>query len=214
MAAVWPVLRWWGRLQVVGADLVPASGPILLLVNHDSGWDPLIVGVATVRRRQVQALARSSLWRARPVGWVLDRMGQIPIERGRGDAQALQAAIARLRAGGCVGVFPEGTVSRGRPLLARSGAGRLALAVPQTWVMCVAVTGAVDLARFPSRPRLRVEFFPPATGQPWAGESAIEVSRRMMAEVRAIAPYAVPGRPRKAERFRREVADYQDGQGR
>jgi 1-acyl-sn-glycerol-3-phosphate acyltransferase len=141
-------------------------------------------------------------------------MGQIPIERGRGDTQALAAAIARLQDGGCVGVFPEGTVSRGRPLPARSGAGRLALAVPVTRVLCVAVTGAVDVARFPARPRIRVEFFLPAGGQPGTGESAIAVTRRMMAEVRAVAPYAIPGRPRKAEQYRREVQDYQNGQGR
>jgi len=208
MAAVWPLLRWWGRLQVVGEQFLPASGPTLLRVSHDSAWDPLIVGVSSVRRRQVRALARSSLWRVRPVGWVLDRMGQIPIDRGRGDGQALEAAIEHLRDGGCIGVFPEGTVSRGRPLPARSGAGRLALAVQQARVVCVVVTGAVDIVRFPKRPRIRLEFFDAAGGRPRTGESAIGVTKRMMAEVRAAAPYAIPGRRRNATRYRLAVEAY------
>src|SRR2546427_12773812 len=78
MAAVWPLLRWWGRLQVVGEQFLPALGPTLLLVSHDSAWDPLIVGVSSVGRRQVRALARSSLWRGRPGGWGAGRMGGMP----------------------------------------------------------------------------------------------------------------------------------------
>jgi len=199
MAVATPVVRWWGRLEVIGDWFLPESGPTVLLANHDSYWDPVVVGVAAIRRRQVRALAKSSLWRVRPLAWVLDHMGQIPIERGRGDTKALAAAIERLRAGACIGVFPEGTVSEGRTLRALSGAGRLALAVPDCRVVCVAITGAVDIVRFPKRPRLRVEFFEPADGQPRDGESAVSLTRRTMAEIRATAPPAVAGRRRRAD---------------
>lgn len=202
MAVAWPIVRWWGRLEVVGLDAVPASGATLMMVNHDSAWDPVVVGIAALPRRQIRALAKASLWNVRPMAWVLDHMRQIPIERGRGDIDALSAAIAALRAGGCMGLFPEGTVSRGRPLRALSGAGRLVLAVPGTHVVAVAVTGAVDIVRFPKRPRVRVVFFEPAEGQPHEGESAIALTRRVMAEVRAAAPYAIPGRDKKAAAFR------------
>lgn len=203
MAIASPIVRWWGRLEVVGEHLLPASGPTVLIANHDSAWDPLVLGVAAVRRRQLRALAKSSLWKARPVGWVLDHMGQIPIDRGRGDIQALSAAISQLRAGACIGIFPEGTVSRGRPLRPLSGAGRVVLAVPDTRVVCTAVTGAVDIVRFPKRPKIRVEFFEPTGGAPRDGESAIGLTRRTMADVRAAAPHAVPGRRKKAAEFRR-----------
>ncbi len=199
MAVATPVVRWWGRLEVIGDWFLPESGPTVLLANHDSYWDTVVVGVAAIRRRQVRALAKSSLWRVRPLAWVLDHMGQIPIERGRGDTKALAAAIERLRAGACIGVFPEGTVSEGRTLRALSGAGRLALAVPDCRVVCVAITGAVDIVRFPKRPRLRVEFFEPADGQPRDGESAVSLTRRTMAEIRATAPPAVAGRRRRAD---------------
>ena len=204
MAAVTPIVRWWGRLEVVGEDALPFDGPTLIVANHDSWWDPLVVGVAAMRRpRQVRALAKSSLWKVRAVAWVLDGMGQIPIDRGRGDMAALSAAIEQLRAGSCIGVFPEGTVSRGKPLRAMSGAGRLALAVPGTRVVAVRVIGAVDIVRFPKRPRLRVELFEPAGGQPRPDETAVGLTKRAMAEVREGAPYAVPGRRKKAAEFRR-----------
>jgi 1-acyl-sn-glycerol-3-phosphate acyltransferase len=203
MALAAPVVRWWGRLEVVGEQMLPTDGPTVLIANHDSAWDPLVLGVAAVRRRQLRALAKSSLWKARPVAWVLDHMGQIPIERGRGDLAALSAAIEALRAGACIGIFPEGTVSRGRPLRPLSGAGRVALAVPEAAVVCAAVSGSVDVVRFPKRPRIRVEFFEPTAGQPRDGESAVGLAKRTTADVRARAPHAVPGRRKKAAEFRR-----------
>lgn len=208
MTVVTPVVRWWGRLQVEGLDLLPGTGPAVLMVNHDSAWDPLVVGVAA--RGQVRALAKSSLWHSRPLGWVLDHMGQIPIDRGRGDVAALSAAIAQLKQGAWIGVFPEGTVSRGRMLRPLSGAGRLVLAVPDTALVGVSITGAVDIVRFPRRPRIRVQFFEPAAGPPRPEESAVGLTRRVMTEVRQRAPYALPGRANKQAEYRRLAAE-QDG---
>jgi 1-acyl-sn-glycerol-3-phosphate acyltransferase len=200
MAVATPFVRWWGRMEVVGLDALPAQGPVVLVANHDSHWDPLAIATAALSRRQIRALAKSSLWKRRPVGWVLDRMGQIPIERGRADRKALQAAVDQLHSGACIGVFPEGTMSWGKPLRALSGAGRLALAVPGTRVVCVATTGVVDIVRFPRRPRIRVEFFEPAEGQPRPGEMAAALTKRTMAEVRARAPQVPAGRRGAQER--------------
>jgi 1-acyl-sn-glycerol-3-phosphate acyltransferase len=104
--------------------------------------------------------------------------------------------VDALRAGRCVGIFPEGTVSKGEALRPLSGAGRLAQAVPEARVVCVAASGVVDIARFPRRPRLRVQFFEPATGQPQPGESAVRLTKRVMAEIRDRAPFAAAGRRR------------------
>jgi len=205
MAFASPIVRWWGRLEVVNVQLIPRNGPVLLLGNHDSMWDPIVAGVAALQRRQIRALAKASLWKYRPIAWVLDHMGQIPIERGRADAQAMTAAIDRLRDGACIGVFPEGTISRGKPLRALSGAGRLAVAVPDTSIVCMAITGAVDIVRFPKRPRLRVEFFGPENGQLQPEESAVAVTKRTMAEIRRKAPYALPGRRRTAAKLRAQL---------
>lgn len=183
-----PIVGLWGRLEVTGLDVLPESGPVLLAGNHDSYWDPLVVGVAARRRRQVHALAKHSLWKSRPAGWVLDGMGQIPIKRGGQDAGALDAAIAKLADGACIGIFLEGTRTLGRELRARSGYGRLAMANPDAAIVCCAIQGTTSLSEFPKRPRLRVDFFRPSGGGLRDGEGAGELSVRLLTEIRSRAP--------------------------
>ena len=194
MAAASPVVRGWGRLEVSGVEQFPSSGPVLLAGNHDSWWDPVVIGIAALERRQIQALAKSSLWKSAVLAKVLDGMGQIPIDRGSGDAAALDRAISELRRGACIGIFLEGTRSKGRALRARSGLGRIAQAVPEAQIVCCAVEGTVDLVRFPTRPRLRVRFFRPTQGPLASGESAGELTARLLAEIRSAAPLAAHGR--------------------
>jgi 1-acyl-sn-glycerol-3-phosphate acyltransferase len=193
MAVLSPIVRGWGRLDVSGLEHLPADGPVLLAGNHDSYWDPVAVGIAGLPRRQVQALAKSSLWKP-GLGKILDGMGQIPIERGQGDAHAMDRAIAELRAGACIGIFPEGTRSKGKELRARSGFGRLAAEVPEAPVVCVAITGTTDIPRFPRRPRVSVRFFTPSGGGLQPGEDAAALGARLLAEIRAVAPITAAGR--------------------
>jgi 1-acyl-sn-glycerol-3-phosphate acyltransferase len=198
-----PIVRRWSRLEVSGLDLLPASGPVLLAGNHDSYWDPVIIGVAALPRRQIRALAKSSLWTVKGLDRVLDGMGQIPIERGQADAVAFDRTIIELRGGACIGIFPEGTRSLGRVLRPRSGIGRLAEAVPEAMTICCAVTGSTAIPRFPSRPRIRAEFFEPRDGGWRPGEAPADFSARLLAEIRERAPIAAAGRrPRSAAELR------------
>ena len=198
MAVCAPIVRWWGRMEVEGVELVPTSGPLLIVGNHDSQWDPVAIGMAARKRRQIRALAKASLWDIPGLAPILRGMGQIPIKRGAADSGALDEAIRQLREGACIGVFPEGTISRGAELRARSGLGRLAHAAPEAAIVCVTVTGTVDIVRFPKRPRIRVAFFPPADGGVREGEDASELPVRLLAEIRALAPIAQSGRRRRA----------------
>ncbi|WP_239164638.1 lysophospholipid acyltransferase family protein [Actinoplanes palleronii] len=193
MAVAGPIVRWWGRLEVEGLDTLPMRGAVILPANHDSAWDPVVIAFAARRRRQIQALAKASLWKNPLLRWVLDGMGQIPVRRGEADMDALDAAVQCLSAGGCLGIFPEGSRSQGRQLRARSGVGRLAQSVPEARIVCAAVSGTVDIARFPRRPRLKVTFFEPTPSSP--SESALKLAVRLTAELRAVAPVAVAGRP-------------------
>ncbi|HEX4754074.1 MAG TPA: lysophospholipid acyltransferase family protein [Solirubrobacterales bacterium] len=195
MAVNLPVARW-GRLEVSGVETLPASGPVLIIGNHDSHWDPVMIGIGARKRRMIRALAKSTLWDVRGLAPVLNGMGQIPIVRGAGDAQALANAVEALRGGSCIGVFPEGTRSKGRVMRARSGVGRLALEVPEAHVTCVAVSGTADLTGFPRRPKIKVRFFDPAGGQPRADEDPGDLSARLLAEIRAISPPIAPYRER------------------
>src|SRR3954454_3016761 len=209
MAVCVPMVSLWGRLEVEGLEVLPRGGPTLVVANHDSQTDPLAVGVAARKRRQIRALAKRSLWDKRGLGRVLDGMGQIPIERAAGDADALVNAVAALRRGSCIGVFPEGTISVGRKLRARSGIGRLALEVPEARLVCAAVEGAPDFVRFPKRPRISVRFFEPASGQTDPSEAPADLSQPLLDEIRAIAPPVDAGRnPAKTlETYERKLAD-------
>lgn len=183
-----PIVSLWGRLDVSGLEHVPESGPVLLAANHDSWWDPIAIGMAARPRRQIHALAKSSLWKNAVVAGVLDGMGQIPIDRGKGDVGALERAIEHLRSGECIGVFPEGTRSRGRELRARSGFGRLAQAVPEAEIVCATVVGTTDIVAFPRRPAVAVRFFRPEGGGLQPDEGLADFGARLLAEIRREAP--------------------------
>jgi 1-acyl-sn-glycerol-3-phosphate acyltransferase len=199
MIAATPGVVWWGRLHVTGVQLLPLEGPLLVVGDHDSYWDTVATGIAGMPRRQIRALAKSSMWKNKLLGTVLTGMGQIPIERGSGDAGALDRAIEELRNGACIGIYPEGTRSLGRALRARSGIGYLARAVPEARILGVACNGTVAIPRFPrARPRVHVEFFEferPAIGPE---ESPSEYSTRLLAQLRQRAPIEVAGRRRAA----------------
>ena len=74
-----------GGSRSEGSRRCPGSGSVLLVGNHDSHWDPVLIGLAARRRRQIRALAKSDLWKVRGLAPILNGMGQIPIERGEGD---------------------------------------------------------------------------------------------------------------------------------
>jgi 1-acyl-sn-glycerol-3-phosphate acyltransferase len=189
-----PIVGLWGRLEVAGLEHLPAEGPVIVASNHDSYWDPVAVGIAAIGRRQIRALSKSTLWNVRGLDRVLDGMGQIPVVRGTSDRDALERAISELRSGACVGIFPEGTRSLGRPLRARSGIGRLAAAVPEARIVCASIAGTTDIPRFPRRPRVRVSFFEPSAGQMRPGEDPVDLAVRVVEELRARAPVRAAGR--------------------
>jgi 1-acyl-sn-glycerol-3-phosphate acyltransferase len=175
---------WWGRLRVEGLDQVPAEGPLLVVPNHDSQWDPILVGLAIKPVRRLRFLARASLWRIPGLGPVLYALRQIPIERGKGDSGALDEAVEALRAGQSICIFPEGGLTWGVRVRARSGVGRLAERCPGVAVVCCTVEGTTEYVRFPGRPRVRVAFFRPAAGQPQPGEEAPVLATRLLDEIR------------------------------
>jgi 1-acyl-sn-glycerol-3-phosphate acyltransferase len=198
-----PVFRW-ARMGVEGRELVPAEGPVLIVPNHDSQWDPLAVAVALIRiRNPLRFLARANLWDMFGVRTLMRSSRQIPIERGSGDRQPLVHAVQALRAGDALCVFPEGKLSEGERLRARSGVGYLARDCPQARVVLAAIEGTTDLVRFPRRPRVAVTFFEPAGGQPRAEEKPPELAARLLDEIRERVPPVPAGRrprrPRLAE---------------
>lgn len=119
-------MRW----QVEGVERIPSHGAVLLASNHISYFDPVAIGnLAHLAGRRARFLAKAELFESRFMAAGLRKMGQIPIERGRGDTGALDRATAALQAGECVHVFPEGTISNDfDPMAGKTGLARLAKA--------------------------------------------------------------------------------------
>jgi 1-acyl-sn-glycerol-3-phosphate acyltransferase len=185
---------WWGRARVTGLERVPEAGSVLLVPNHDSQWDPVVVAVALRKRRPLRFLGRAELWKIFGLGPILNALRQIPIERGAGDRDALDEAIAALASGEAICVFPEGKLSRGQAIPARSGVGWLAKACPNARVVLCAVSGTTDYLRFPRRPRVGIEFFTPGGGQPRPDEEPQALAARLLEELRWRVPPAPAGR--------------------
>ena len=119
-------------IRVTGAERVPAHGPAIVAANHISMLDGVALAFVTGerRRRMTRFLVASEFFAKPVVAWALRLYRQIPLERGRADAGALDEAADTIRGGALAGIFPEGTVNpdpesglqRGR-----SGVGRVAL---------------------------------------------------------------------------------------
>jgi 1-acyl-sn-glycerol-3-phosphate acyltransferase len=144
--AVPPVIRFWVRLDCEGLLHVPPQGPLIIAANHLSYFDPLCLGVfVDAAGRQVRFLTKSELFEKWWLGWVLRAAGQIPVYRETRDAsKALVAAVAAMREGAAVVIYPEGTTTRNpdySPMRAKSGVARLA-ALTDAPVVPVGIWGA------------------------------------------------------------------------
>lgn len=114
------------RISVAGLDNVPAEGPVILVANHASVLDPLVLGVALKRR--IVFMAKAELFRIPVLRTVIRALGAFPVKRGQVDRGAWMTAIATLNNGKVLGIFPEGTRTEDGSIgEAQSGAARLAL---------------------------------------------------------------------------------------
>lgn len=110
------------RWRVFGAEHVPSKGGVILASNHASFLDPPLVGSAL--DRDINYLARESLFRFPGIGALLRSWNAVPVDRDGGGAKGLKSILDRLLAGGGIILFPEGTRTKdGKLQPARSGIG-------------------------------------------------------------------------------------------
>jgi 1-acyl-sn-glycerol-3-phosphate acyltransferase len=116
------------RFKVIGKENIPSSGPALIVANHVSGFDPLILGSGTPR--QIKYIAKEELFRIPIIGSLLSAWGAIRIKRGRSDREAISKSIEILGNGHLMGIFIEGKRNTKNPdqmLKPQHGAAMLAL---------------------------------------------------------------------------------------
>jgi glycerol-3-phosphate dehydrogenase (NAD(P)+) len=153
-----PFFLIYFRMQRIGREHLPRTGPLLLAANHRSFLDPFVIGMLV--RRPVYYMAKRELFEKRWQAWILNALGAFPVDRGAGDGDAMATARTILERGDCVVVFPEGTRVRPGPLgKPKRGVGRLALETGAP-VAPVAVIGTEDVRRGwrirPRKVRVRV----------------------------------------------------------
>lgn len=144
------------------AEPLPRDGGLLVLSSHQSNLDPLLLGLVCERR--LSSLARSSLFRWGPFGAIISALDAIPIDRESSSVAAMKTIIRKLRGGGAVTIFPEGTrtcdgrlgdVQSGFALVAkRAGVPILPVAIVGAWE-CWPRTRLLPLPG-----RIRLEFGP------------------------------------------------------
>ncbi|HET9255553.1 MAG TPA: lysophospholipid acyltransferase family protein [Pseudonocardiaceae bacterium] len=169
----WPWLqaftRWIGtwcffvgyRLRIWHRERIPASGPVVVVANHSAMVDgPLLYGLLG---RRTAFLIKQEMFRG-PLGWILPRIGQLPVRRGEADRAPLLTSVRLLRQGGAVVVFPEGTRGEGDVTAAQQGAVWLARSGGAT-IVPVAIRGTRRPAGSNRRFRPRVDLL---VGEPFA----------------------------------------------
>jgi 1-acyl-sn-glycerol-3-phosphate acyltransferase len=140
-------IGFWYRLAVVilrpllmaltkrdwrGADNLPSTGGVIVVTNHVSHVDPLTFAHFLFDNgRLPRYLAKEGLFRVFFVGQVVRGAKQIPVYRESADAsRAFSAAVAAVRDGECVAIYPEATLTRDPdqwPMVGKTGAARVAL---------------------------------------------------------------------------------------
>ncbi|MCA1992726.1 MAG: 1-acyl-sn-glycerol-3-phosphate acyltransferase [Coleofasciculus sp. S288] len=106
-SVVSPVLHAYLRGRVYGAENVPKEGPLVVVSNHASDFDPPIVSCAM--RRPVAYMAKEELFRVPVLKQAIELYGAYPVKRGMADRSALRSALNCLSEGWAVGIFLEGT---------------------------------------------------------------------------------------------------------
>jgi 1-acyl-sn-glycerol-3-phosphate acyltransferase len=163
-SVLWVLCRTFG-VSVFGirtrfAEKLPTKGGLLVLSSHQSHLDPLLLGLACDRR--LSSLARSSLYRFKPFGFVITALDAVPIDREASAVAAMKTVIRRLEDGAAVIVFPEGTrTATGRLGEIKNGFALLAKRA-QVPIVPVAIVGAWECwprtRLFPRPGRIRLEF--------------------------------------------------------
>jgi len=169
-------------------------GPMLVIANHTSNVDPLLVALAVPRR--VYFLAKEEVFQMTFVGWLSRIFRVIPMSRGKTDYRALKLSMETLRQGRVLCLYPEGTRSKtGKLRQAMPGAVSMAIkaGVP---ILPVGITGGWEALRVRPIPLLRRRisvtigdpYFPAAPNRKLDHEAAQALTDEMMRRLAELLP--------------------------
>ncbi|MEM0978828.1 MAG: lysophospholipid acyltransferase family protein [Cyanobacteria bacterium P01_H01_bin.58] len=102
-----PVFHSFFRGRIEGAQQVPQEGPLIIVANHASDFDPPLLSNCV--QRPVSYMAKEELFRVPVLATAIRLYGAYPVKRGSADRSAIRAALKQLEQGWAVGVFLQGT---------------------------------------------------------------------------------------------------------
>jgi len=150
-------------IRIYGTRHVPKTGGVLLVSNHQSYLDPVLLAVGL--DRPLSYMAKSELFRNRAFAWLIRSLNAFPVEQGAGDVGAVKETIHRLQEGHVLNIYPEGTRSEdGQMLPIEKGVG-LVIRRAKVPVVPAVIDGAYRAwgrsMKFPRAVPVRVMFGPP-----------------------------------------------------
>jgi len=120
----WLIFKLIFRLKVTGQENIPQDGPFIIVANHSSLLDPIILGISI--KPKIIFVTAAYLFKIGWLGYMLRKFNSIPVQR-ENDIKAIKQSLKILKRGGVLGIFPEGGIDRQKNNLpVRAGAAYLA----------------------------------------------------------------------------------------
>ncbi|WP_338038082.1 lysophospholipid acyltransferase family protein [Neosynechococcus sphagnicola] len=188
-SVVSPMLHLYFRGRLYGAEQVPQQGPLIVVSNHASDFDPPMVSNCV--GRPVAFMAKAELFQVPILGQAIQLYGAYPVKRGTGDRGAIRAALAMLENGWAVGVFLTGTrTADGEIIDPKPGAAWIA-AKAQAPLLPVSLWGTQKILRrgqrFPRPVPVTVRIGQPIAPPPSLERAALEsVTQECAAAITAL----------------------------
>lgn len=183
----WPLVKALFRLRSRGLENLP-SGGFVLAANHNSNFDPWVLGLPLYPRRFLRFMGKSELFFT-PLKQCIAACGAFPVRRGKRDLEAIAVAVELCRKGHIVVMFPEGTrrtkgLRKKYESRAHSGAARIALEADVPLVPA----GIVGTDRLGRLAQLRVAYGAPIPLDDLAGreDAAQAATERLMDTIREL----------------------------
>ena len=180
------------RMRWRNLDRIPAKGGVIIVINHVSHIDTILMARMVWQSGRVpRFLVKSTMFSKPGLGAIFRGAKQIPVYRGTNDAaNSLSAAVDALNSGEAIVIYPEGTVTKDPaqwPMQAKTGTARLALLAPDIPIIPVGQWGAHEVTKHRFRPLVQATVGNPVDLERFRGAEATGPVLREMTEVIMIA---------------------------
>jgi len=179
------------KYEVTGLEHFPREGAVIVAANHVTNFD--VFPMQFSLPRVIFFMGKAELFRNPIMDLLIRNLSGFPVQRGEKDQWAMDHALKILRHGQTLGMFPEGTRSRGGGLkVAKTGTAKLSIEADCP-ILPMAILGSDQFfKRFPHRARVHIQILPPIS-PPEHGESPLALTDRLMFTLAQALPMEMRG---------------------